>query len=89
MQDLIDRTDSGYSPALECHNPSGHARRLSRVVGYDNASKMGVSDDVADKRFDPGFGLIIQGGGGFVQQKYDGRIGKSASQRDSLCFAAR
>jgi hypothetical protein len=28
-------------------------------------------------------------GCGLVQQKYDGRIGKSASQRDSLCFAAR
>jgi len=50
---------------------------------------MGLSDDVADKRFDLGFGLFIQGGGGFVQQKYDGRIGESASHRDSLCFASR
>jgi hypothetical protein len=50
---------------------------------------MGLSDDVADKRFDLGFSLFIQSGGGLVQQKYDGRIGKSASQRDSLCFAAR
>jgi hypothetical protein len=89
MQHLLDGTYSCDAPRFKQHHSIRHAGGLRNLVRDYDAGKAAIVNYFTNQGFDACLGFVIEGGGGFIQEQDDRRVGQGASQGDSLGLAAR
>jgi hypothetical protein len=72
----------------EDENAVAHAAGLLGVVGDEDAGEFAFADDFQDELLDVGFGVGVEGAGGFIEQEDFGTIGEGSGDADTLGLSA-
>ena len=76
-----------HNPALvHHHNPIGVADRAQPVGDHQGGAVLG---DLRQRALDGGFGVVVDGSGGFVEHQHRGIFEDGAGQGDALALPAR